>query len=88
MGEREGGGKGHNRPAKAGDHVRLTFKVSNERKNRPLSDFCVKDSNLGDGCLECEPDTSTATIPEGDFVCHVDYKVPQFGYIPDPRLMI
>lgn len=76
MGEREDVRKG-NKPARVGDCVRLTFEISNERNN-PLQHFCLTDSNLGDGCLECaeESGATSAIIPRGTFVCHVDYKVP------------
>ena len=87
MGEREDGDQGYSRPAKAGDHVRLTFKVSNER-NSPLSDFCVKDDNLGDGCLDCVEPETTATTPGSDFVCYVDYEVTRTRETPGPRAMI
>ncbi|CAM9553749.1 unnamed protein product, partial [Hapterophycus canaliculatus] len=56
-----------------GEIITFTFKVENSG-SKTLHDFCLREPNLGSGCLEC---ASPIALPGEIFSCDVSYQVTQ-----------
>eukprot|EP00752_Nemacystus_decipiens_P015162 g13507.t1 len=56
-----------------GESVEFTFEVINTG-SKTLHQFCVADSTLGEGCLDCALPTVS---PGGSFLCDIIYEVTQ-----------